>query len=131
MSLFDRIRSILDSPSRRKGIDYTKAISDEAKTGVLLLLYRKRPVKYILRRGKARPELMVDWVCGIARTAPHRNAHTFYTNNVSNGLTSYWHTGSAQDSYNLLCTIHLREYVIPIIDTLEIYLGYLWACRAV
>ena len=40
MSLFDRIRSILDSPSRRKGIDYTKAISDEAKTGVLLLLYQ-------------------------------------------------------------------------------------------
>ena len=40
MSLLERLNSIFDSPSRRKGVDYTKAISDEAKTGVFLLLYQ-------------------------------------------------------------------------------------------
>lgn len=37
MSLFERINSIFDSPSRREDVDYTKSISGPAITGVFLV----------------------------------------------------------------------------------------------
>ena len=40
MSIFERISSIFDSPSRRYGVDYTQTISSEEITGVLLVFRR-------------------------------------------------------------------------------------------